>query len=139
MISIPLRVLAEIQAHGSAEYPDECVGALLGEAGRSGKFVRAARRVENGRTDERRRRYLVGPEAYRALERSAREAGLELLGFYHSHPDHPARPSEYDREHAWPWYSYVIVSVERGEPRALTSWVLRDGREQFDEEEIQCL
>ena len=137
MIAIPPGVLAEIRAHGSSAYPEECVGALLGEAGPAGKVVRAARRVENARSEERGRRYLVGPEAYRAVEESARKEGLEVLGFYHSHPDHLARPSEYDREHAWPRYSYVIVSVERGAPRALTSWELRDDREQFDEEEIR--
>lgn len=138
MISIPADVLAQIRAHGTSAYPEECVGALLGEDAPSGKIVRAARPVVNARTEERRRRYLVPAEAYRAVEETAREEGLDVLGFYHSHPDHPARPSEYDREHAWPWYSYVIVGVERGAPGALTSWVLRESRDRFDEEEIQC-
>ncbi len=83
-----------------------------------------------------RRRFLVRPVDYQAAERRAAELGAELLGFYHSHPDHPARPSRYDLDHAWPVFAYVIVAVEGGEPRALTSWRLRDDRSAFDEEPV---
>ena len=69
-------------------------------------------------------------------ERSARKQGLKLLGFYHSHPNAPARPSAYDLEHAWPWYSYVIVSIRDGQDEQMTSWVLQDDRSQFDAEEV---
>ena len=72
----------------------------------------------------------------RAAERMARERKLELVGWYHSHPDHPARPSEFDREHAWPWYSYIIVSVANREPGDMTSWRLTDDRLTFLPEEI---
>ena len=69
-----------------------------------------------GRESER-NRFLIDPLEQLRVEKDARARGLDVLGYYHSHPDHPARPSNYDREHAWPWYSYVIVSVQRGEPR----------------------
>src|SRR6266498_3025684 len=84
--------------------------------------------------EQQRRRFAVDPLALIKAEKSASAEGKLVLGFYHSHPDHPARPSEFDREHAWPWYSYVIVSVQKGEPENLTAWVLKDGRTSFDPE-----
>ena len=70
-------------------------------------------------------------------EKVARQQGLDVIGWYHSHPDHPARPSQYDRDHAWPWYSYIIVSVAEGNPHDMTSWRLNDDREQFSPEAIE--
>ncbi len=84
-----------------------------------------------------RRRFLVRPDDYRAAEQRARQRRVELLGFYHSHPDHPARPSQYDLDHAWPFFSYVIISVRSGEPAEVTSWRLRDDRSTFDEELVR--
>jgi len=91
-----------------------------------------------GRESER-NRFLIDPLEQLRVEKDARARGLDVLGYYHSHPDHPARPSEYDRDHAWPWYSYIIVSVERGEPKDMTSWVLSDDRARFDSEQIEML
>jgi proteasome lid subunit RPN8/RPN11 len=71
-------------------------------------------------------------------EKAARQQSLEVVGWYHSHPDHPARPSQYDRDHAWPWYSYIIVSVANRIPEEITSWRLTDDRTEFELEEI-CL
>ena len=88
-------------------------------------------------TDEGpRRRFLVTPKDYREAERRAGEVGGELLGFYHSHPDHPARPSQYDLDHAWPFFSYVIVSVREGVSGDMTSWRLREDRSGFDQEDL---
>jgi proteasome lid subunit RPN8/RPN11 len=137
VIRIPDRLLGEIRAHGAKAYPEECCGALVGEANGAGKVVRMARPFPN-RNPDARVRYHVGPEAYREAEAWARGQGLDVVGIYHSHPDHPARPSEYDREHAWPWYSYLILSVERGRPGDLTSWVLAEERDRFDAEELEC-
>ena len=83
-----------------------------------------------------RRRFLVRPSDYREAEKRASDAGGELLGFYHSHPDHPARPSQYDLDHAWPFFSYVIVSVREGVSEDMTSWRLREDRSAFDPEEL---
>jgi proteasome lid subunit RPN8/RPN11 len=84
-----------------------------------------------------RNRFLIDPVDQIRVEKDARARGLEVLGYYHSHPDHPARPSVYDRDHAWPWYSYVIISVQRGEPKEFASWVLAEERSRFDPEPIE--
>ena len=138
MIRVPKSVIETIRREGRRSYPEECCGALLGAAVDGFKDVRAALPFANGHPGERERRYLVGPEAYRDAEAAARVQGLDVVGIYHSHPDHPARPSEFDREHAWPWYSYVILSVEQGNPSSMTSWVLADERDRFDPEELEC-
>jgi proteasome lid subunit RPN8/RPN11 len=138
VIRVPKAVVQEIRSAGALSYPEECCGALLGRSSDGSKSVLAARPFANGNADERERRYYVGPDAYREAEAWARQQGLDVVGIYHSHPDHPARPSEFDREHAWPWYSYVIVSVEQGKPSRMTSWVLTEERDRFDPEELQC-
>ena len=121
-----------IRDHGRQTYPHECCGAMLGRAG----VVVEACPLPNTTEEGPRRRFLVRPQDYRAAERRATELGLELLGFYHSHPDHPARPSQYDLDHAWPVFSYVIVSVREGLAAELTSWRLREDRAAFDEETV---
>jgi len=122
-----------IRAHGRETFPHECCGAMLGRDG----VVREAFALPNTTKEGPRRRFLVRPDDYRVAEKRAREAGLDLLGFYHSHPDHPAKPSQYDLDHAWPSFSYVIVSVMAGEDKHLTSWRLKDDRSAFEEESIQ--
>lgn len=126
-----------IRAHAKADYPHECCGALIGTEKGDWRVVHYALRLANERVDERERRFFISPQQVLMAERRARQAGLLLLGFYHSHPDHPAVPSEYDRQHALPWYSYVIISVHQGEPGELRSWRLRDDRSAFDEEPIR--
>jgi proteasome lid subunit RPN8/RPN11 len=121
-----------IQSHGRGTYPHECCGALLGKDGVANATVPLPNTTEEGP----RRRFLVRPGDYQQAERAAADAGRELLGFYHSHPDHPARPSQYDLDHAWPSFSYVIVSVLTGEPGDLRSWTLKDDRSAFEEETL---
>ena len=123
---------AAIRTHGRTAFPHECCGALLGRD----SVVHEAFALPNSTEEGPRRRFLVRPDDYRAAEKRARETGLELLGFYHSHPDHPARPSQYDLDHAWPSFSYVIVSVMAGEDKVLTSWRLKDDRSEFAEENV---
>lgn len=125
-------VAGAIRQHGRQTYPHECCGALVG---RDGRIVEAFP-LPNTTEEGPRRRFLVRPADYREAERRAASVGAELLGFYHSHPDHPARPSAYDLAHAWPSFIYVILSVHQGEPAELTSWRLRDDRSAFDEERI---
>jgi proteasome lid subunit RPN8/RPN11 len=125
-------IAGAIGAHGAETYPDECCGALYGRDG----VVKATFALPNTTEEGPRRRFLVRPEDYRAAERRATELGQELLGFYHSHPDHPARPSQYDLDHAWPFFSYVIVAVAGGVPGDMTSWRLRDDRSAFDQETL---
>ncbi len=144
-----------IREHGSADYPNECCGILLGHADGARKVVREVIPLKNLRLsparaqellplespgrESGRNRFLIDPLEQLQVERGARKRSLDVLGYYHSHPDAPARPSDYDREHAWPWYSYVIVSVEKGEPKEMTSWVLSDDRSRFDSEQMEVL
>jgi S-sulfo-L-cysteine synthase (O-acetyl-L-serine-dependent) len=122
---------ATIRRHGAAAYPDECCGALLGP--RAG-VVDDTLALDNRFDGERRRRFAVTPDDYRRAEQRASETSRELLGFYHSHPDHPAVPSAFDLEHAWPNLSYAIVSVRAGRDAELRSWRLRPDRSAYVEE-----
>jgi proteasome lid subunit RPN8/RPN11 len=131
-IALTAAVDAAIRRHGRETFPHECCGAMLGKDG----VVSEAYALPNTTEEGPRRRFLVRPDDYRLAEKRASAAGLELLGFYHSHPDHPARPSQYDLDHAWPFFSYVIVSVMAGEDKLLTSWRLQDDRSAFDEEDV---
>ena len=136
MLHLNQDLTARIRAHAAQSYPYECCGALLGAENGDGRTVQDLVMLDNQRDDSPRNRFLVRPEDVLRVEKAARERSLDVLGWYHSHPDAPARPSEFDRQHAWPWYSYVIVSVEAGEPRRMSSWRLTDNRERFDAEEI---
>jgi proteasome lid subunit RPN8/RPN11 len=118
--------------HARAAYPHECCGALLGLRRGGEKLVEEVLAISNsGEEQTRRNRFLITPEDVLRAELHARERGLELLGYYHSHPDHPALPSAYDLEQAWPFYSYLIVPVSRGHPGEPLSWVLAEDRSQF--------
>jgi cysteine synthase B len=131
--TVPDDVLRAIRQHGASAYPDECCGAMIGdEAG----LVLEALPLSNETTDERKRRFLIGPDEYRAAEKRASETGRTLLGFYHSHPNHPAVPSAFDLAHAWPNLRYLIVSVRGGRPEEARTWTLREDRSAFDEETV---
>lgn len=129
-VRLPGSLAEEIRRHGEAAYPAECCGALVGRIeGEDKEVVRLAPAV-NRRTDDP-HRYLIAPDDLRRLDSEVRAAGLEIVGYYHSHPDHPAAPSAFDADHAWPWYSYVIVRIDRGRGAELASWVLADDRPQL--------
>ena len=130
---LPDDVFDAIRAHGAAAYPDECCGALIGDE--SGQVFEALS-LSNTMTDERRRRFLIGPDQYRAAEKRASETGRTLIGFYHSHPNHPAVPSAFDLAHAWPNMHYLILSVRGGRPEEARTWRLREDRAAFDEETV---
>jgi proteasome lid subunit RPN8/RPN11 len=122
-------VATTIRRHGEETFPHECCGALIG----TGAGVTHAVALPNTTEEGPRRRFLVRPSDYRMAEQQASELGGELLGFYHSHPDHPARPSQFDLDHAWPTFAYVIVSVMAGVARDMTVWFLQEDRSRFDE------
>jgi len=135
-LRIPDPLLNQIRTHGRSAYPHECCGLLLGRAVEGAKIVSLLRPVANSREDSPQNRYLISPRELLEAEKEARRLGMDIIGVYHSHPDHPPRPSEFDREHAIPWYSYIVLEVEQGEPRELTSWTLREDRSTFDAESI---
>ena len=131
-LAVSAAVDQAIRLHGQGTYPHECCGALVGENGRVTATVALPNTTEEGP----RRRFLVRPSDYRLAEQRASELGGELLGFYHSHPDHPARPSQYDLDHAWPTFAYVIVAVASGAAGDMTVWFLKDDRSSFEEGEL---
>jgi proteasome lid subunit RPN8/RPN11 len=138
MLKLTQQHLDEIARHGEATYPNEGGGFLIGQAAGDGvKIVKEIRSFPNQfEAAEQYHRILITDTLYRAGEAYAEGQGLDLIGFFHSHPDHPAVPSEFDREHALPWWSYVIVSVQRGQATEVLSWQLRANRSAFDEESV---
>ena len=139
MIRVPNEQLTEIREHGVRDYPYECCGLLLGRFGEDGKVVHETYPISNAREESaKRNRFLITPEELMKGERYARSRDLEVVGFYHSHPDSPAVPSKYDLDHAWPTYSYIIVSTGEGQSSDLFSWEQEPDRSRFNEEKIEC-
>lgn len=133
-------LLQKIGRQGEDAFPYECCGFLLGNANGDSRTVSLLQPAVNEREDAaRHNRFLITAENYLAAQKEGAGRNLEILGFYHSHPNSPAQPSQYDEDHAWPWYSYVIVSVRDGAARETTSWVLRDDRSGFDEQQIESV
>jgi proteasome lid subunit RPN8/RPN11 len=128
----------DIRREGEKAYPDECCGVLFGDIDENqNKKLRRIEPIINSREEsERYHRFLITPEEMMKSEMTARTLKMDVLGFYHSHPDCPAKPSDYDKEHALPFYSYIITSVNKGISDEFKSWELRDSRECFDEEEV---
>ena len=128
----------EVATHAERDYPYECCGLLLGNIGADGaKLVAETYPISNAREEEaKRNRFLIRPEELMRGEKYAAGKEFEVVGFYHSHPDHPAVPSQYDLEHAWPVYSYIVVSVRAAQAEDLRSWEMEFDRSQFNEEEI---
>lgn len=136
MIRISEELVRRIEDHGQATYPEECCGILLGSNEGDETVITGMAELDNYQPENRRRRFLITPGQYLQAERIAYDRGLELLGFYHSHPDHPAIPSEFDREHALPWFTYLVLAVERGRSKAITAWHLSETRESFIEKSL---
>lgn len=115
-----------IDVHGEKAYPNECCGIMLGEVLSDGnKVLKELLPVENSRENEEQyHRFEIRAEDLLEAEKVAVSKQLDVIGFYHSHPDHPSVPSEYDRSHAFQFYSYIIVSVKKGKAGAFTSWEL---------------
>jgi proteasome lid subunit RPN8/RPN11 len=142
-------IAQKIREHGAETYPHECCGALLGRdldpaatsdpdvAKLPTREILALHPLVNRRDDSPRNRFSVTSDDVREAEKAAREKGIDVVGWYHSHPDHPAAPSQYDQDHAWPWYSYIIVSVANGKPQDMTSWRLTDDRSRFTSEALE--
>jgi proteasome lid subunit RPN8/RPN11 len=130
-LRVSATLLSTIHREGEGAYPGECCGVLAGQPGEI-KQVRRLLPVVNRRADDP-HRYLIAPEDLQRVEAEVRQADLEVLGFYHSHPDHPARPSQYDLDHAWPTFAYIIVAVAGGQSAEMTVWYLKDDRSTFEE------
>lgn len=127
----------QIRHIGEVAYPNECCGVLVGSVRNGNKHVSEVIEAENQRDDSAANRYLIAPDFILGLEKRLAGTSSEILGFFHSHPDVPAKPSVYDRDHAWPWYCYLIVSVRKGETKKVLAWQLKDDRSDFDPHEWQ--
>jgi proteasome lid subunit RPN8/RPN11 len=139
-LQIPSDILSRIHAHGEAAYPEEGAGLLLGIVQDGVKYIKEIMPLANAREDAaRRNRYMVTPQDYMAAEDEAIRRGLEVLGVFHSHPDHPNQPSEYDRQWAMPWFSYLITSVNHGISSGSRSWRLTDDHSQFLQEQLEII
>jgi len=130
-------ILDQIRRHGEETYPHECCGFLFGSQEDGTRRIAEIRRQENERTDSPSNRFLITPLQFRNAERAARAAGLQMVGIYHSHPDSPARPSYYDRDHAWPWSSYLIVSVGKGSAGDYHVGDLKEDRSGFITQDLE--
>jgi proteasome lid subunit RPN8/RPN11 len=137
ILKIPAAIMEKIQAGGEKAYPEEGAGFLLGKSAGNHRQVLAFVEMDNNReAPSRARRYLLTPEDYTRAERAAENQGFEILGVYHSHPDHPDIPSDYDLEWAMPWFSYLITSVRAGKRNGSRAWRLSDDRSGFVEEMV---
>lgn len=138
MIQLAENHRTDLAAHGERDYPHECCGLLLGSFAEHGlKIITEIYPISNAREEQaKRNRFLIRPEELIRGERYAESKGLDVVGFYHSHPDHPAVPSEYDLEHAWPMFSYLVVSVSAGAAGDLRSWEMEADRSRFNEEQM---
>ncbi len=142
MLRISTSDLARMRAHGERAYPHEACGVLLGTSAADVREVRAVVECGNEQTDSPQNRYRISPKELIAVQKQARAAGMEIVGFYHSHPDFPARWSATDLAEAhWLGCSYVITSVERGAAGLTHAFVLRGSREEekhFEEEAVEA-
>ncbi len=142
MIVLSTELYQQIEQEGVRAYPSDCCGVMIGRdlPQADGSIHRLVERLQpltnSFEKEEQYHRFRLDPLEYIQAEKTAGAEGKLLLGFYHSHPDCPARPSEYDRQHAWPFYSYLIVSILKGQPADMTSWLLNEATEQFSEEHI---
>ncbi len=136
-LSLPEDCKAAIERHAERTFPEECCGAMLGRDREDGvREIVEILEIDNTKDENRERRFLIDPREVLNAEKAAHAKGLDVLGIYHSHPNHPSRPSDFDRDHAMPFWSYVIVSCMDGKADTLQSWQLREDRSQFDEEEL---
>ena len=137
ILEISSQVLSQIHKHGEDAYPEEGAGFLLGLANEDQRQIHDILPLSNAREDSaRHNRYLITPQDTLRGENEATDRGLDVIGIFHSHPDHPNRPSEFDRQWALPWFSYVITNILHGEAHQSRSWRLTEDRQRFDEEQI---
>jgi proteasome lid subunit RPN8/RPN11 len=128
--------LEAIKKHAKSTYPEECCGFLLG-VDSALRTIHRALSAANANSQSRRNRYNIDPMDFVRADEEARRSNLTLVGIYHSHPDAPAKPSQFDLEHAWPWYTYLVLSVMNGVPNGVSAWVLSEDRSNFLQDDLR--
>jgi len=137
MVYIAENLIKQIEAHGERTFPNECGGMLIGRFEDGKKTVVELLPMENAASEaEQHNRVLILPKDVLKAERYARAQKLDVVGYYHSHPDHPAVPSQFDLDHALPVWTYIIVSVEAGKAADVRAWEMENDRSKFNEEEL---
>ena len=138
-INITQKIVDSFLSHGEKEYPHECCGFILGQFKDNESFGIEYLPASNVKEENRERRFLIDPLAYQKAEDEADDQGMSIISIVHSHPDHPDKPSDFDRDHAWPGFSYIIISVQKGRIASYRSWQLNENREKFIEENIKII
>lgn len=136
MLLLTTAIRSFIEAHAVETYPHECCGVLVGRVDARGRHALEAHRTGNLNTQRAHDRFELDPRDYMRIDKQARARNLDIVGIYHSHPDHPARPSQTDLDAAWEGYSYVIVAVNQGKAGDFHSFELVQGK--FQQEEARC-
>ncbi len=136
MIRIQTQPWREMVEHARSAYPDECCGAMLGSVNGDGKIVHVALPLENAYNGQRRARYELRPEDLLKADQEARSRKMDLVGIYHSHPDCGAYFSETDLKNSCPWYSFVVLSIQKGEFDHANSWLPNPEQTAADKEEL---
>ncbi|MEK6759662.1 MAG: M67 family metallopeptidase [Deltaproteobacteria bacterium] len=138
ILQISKNVYDDIIAHSKEAYPHECCGVIVG-AYYNGKKVFESHRADNVNLERAADRYIIDPKEFNLIDKMARTQGYDVVGFYHSHPDHPDKPSATDREWGQVGYSYIIVSVKKGTETSVRCWTIEDDKEPFKEEKIKVV
>ena len=137
MLKLSAQIFEKIRLHGEQAFPEECCGILLGKNNGGQRVVVSVLEILNAFDEaEKHHRFLITPDNYRSAENAAREKGLDILGFYHSHPNESSSASQYDLDHAFPWFSYLIISVMKGKFHDTHSWIMNDDRSRFQTETV---
>jgi proteasome lid subunit RPN8/RPN11 len=135
-VKMPESMLKRIRKCSEAAYPNECCGFLLGSVEKRVFFIKDLQEVENAAEDSRQNRYLILPTDFLYADNSSRELGLEIIGVYHSHPDHPAVPSLIDQKNAIIQYLYIILNVTKGRAGELSGWIFNGEKGSFNREDL---
>jgi len=138
-ITITQEIVDTFKSHGEKDYPYECCGFILGQFKDDDSFGVEYLPASNVKEENRERRFLIDPLAYQKAEDEADKRDMSVISVVHSHPDHPDKPSDFDRDHAWPGFSYIIISVQNGKAISYRSWKLNKNREFFIEENIKIV
>ena len=138
-INITQKIVDSFLSHGEKEYPHECCGFILGQFKDDESFGIEYLPASNVKEENRERRFLIDPLAYQKAEDEADDQGMSIISIVHSHPDHPDKPSDFDRDHAWPGFSYIIISIQNGKAASYRSWQLNENRKKFIEENVKII
>jgi len=138
-INLSHEIVETFKSHGEKDYPHECCGFILGQFKGEESFGVEYLPASNVKKNNRERRFLIDPFAYQMAEDEADKRDMSIISIVHSHPDHPDKPSDFDRNHAWPGFSYIIISVQNGSAVSYRSWQLKENRKEFIEEYIKIV